>query len=622
MVQKAQMDVLNGWFMKGSSSGELLRRHAPVLVAWGVIMVVWPLCWGVALGQSADSTQQPSSNQGEQDANVRVGVSETIRLVEDRATTLEIPEIVDMVSSTFHLYVMSERDGLVVFRKKETGLDWLYSATGMQKRGSTLFADDRFGYIKGERNQLTVLEPTSVLGVYSSTRFNEPFTSVARTHQTLWIAFPSLGLGTLSLESPETVDSTPEITFRDATEGCQVQDVTSNGHAHLFALMSCSKQDSTTTLVHIVDPPSADKDPIIENRFTVEGTFQDLHWVQTMGLFASGTERLVSVSDEGKPFFWVQLDGQLSDVHAVGNRLVVRTKTGLLWAGSLEEGFQQVRSDVGGGNYIAEFSQQSNDGLVSRQSNDRLVSRQSNDGLVNPGLFLAQYDRLQAATLEVEQKEQVITSEGRQALDPKDQQRDPSSGTFSLHPIPSVTVPLPQSVILPISFTTSVSTQAVQLTLLSNIEAAQIRGRSFLWTPSSNDVGEHTFTVLATTTDGRVQTQEFRVNVRPFNAPPRFAPTRAMTVPAEEFFTTQFFALDPDGLDGELLDYRAQNLPKGATLDRETGVFEWTPSSEQMGLVRFQIVAKDQYGTASVQNVELNVVSVDAEAASLSQDDR
>jgi hypothetical protein len=95
-----------------------------------------------------------------------------------------------------------------------------------------------------------------------------------------------------------------------------------------------------------------------------------------------------------------------------------------------------------------------------------------------------------------------------------------------------------------------------------------------------------------------------------------------MTVPAEEFFTTQFFALDPDGLDAELLDYRAQNLPQGATLDRETGVFEWTPSSEQMGLVRFQIVAKDQYGTASVQDVELNVVSVDAEAASLSQDDR
>jgi hypothetical protein len=613
------MDVLNGWFIKGSSSGELLRRHAPVLVAWGVIMVVWPLCWGVALGQSADSAQQPYSNQGERVANVRVGVSETIRLVEDRATTLEIPEIVDMVSSTFHLYVMSERDGLVVFRKKESGLDWLYSATGMQKRGSTLFADDRFGYIKGERNQLTVLEPTSVLGVYSSTRFNEPFTSVARTHQTLWIAFPSLGLGTLSLESPESVDSTPENPFRDATEGCQVQDVTSNGHAHLFALMSCSKQDSTTTLVHIVDPPSADKEPIIENRFTVEGSFQDLHWVETMGLFASGPDGLVSVSDEGSPFFWVQLDGQLSDVHAVGNRLVVRTKTGLLWAGSLEEGFQQVRSDVGGGNYIAEFNSQSNDGLVSRQSND---------GLVNPGLFLAQYDRLQAATLEVEQKEQVITSEGRQALDPKDQQgdqeaiRDPSSGTFSLHPIPSVTVPLPQSVILPISFTTSVSTQAVQLTLLSNVEAAQIRGRSFLWTPSSNDVGEHTFTVLATTTDGRVQTQEFGVNVRPFNAPPRFAPTRAMTVPAEEFFTTQFFALDPDGLDAELLDYRAQNLPQGATLDRETGVFEWTPSSEQMGLVRFQIVAKDQYGTASVQDVELNVVSVDAEAASLSQDDR
>tara|TARA_E500000178_G_scaffold190957_1_gene188998 strand:+ start:1069 stop:2832 length:1764 start_codon:yes stop_codon:yes gene_type:complete len=586
------MDVLKRRIEKAPKAGLWIRSMVLIMV------------WGTAQGQSVEPEQPRVENKSE-----RIGISETIRLVEDRATTLEIPGIVDMASSTFHLYVMSESDGLVVFRKKETGLDWLYSATGMQKRGSTLFADDRFGYVKGQRNQLTVLEPTSVLGVYSSTRFNAPFESVARTHQTLWIAFPSLGLGTLSLESPELVDSNPEIVFRSETEGCRVQDVASDGNAHLFALMSCAGQDSTSRLLHIVDPPSEGQEPSIERSIELQGTYQTLHWVESMGLFVSGSDGLVSVSKEGSTFFWVQVEDQLSDIHAVGNRLVVRTKAGLLWAGSLEEGFQQVRSDVGGGNYIAQFNSQ------------------SNEGLSYAGLFLAQYDRLQAASLEVEQQEQLITSEAGQAFDPTTQQREQeainnsTSGAFSLHSIPSVTVPLPQSVILPISFTTSGSTQAVQLTLLSNIEAAQIRGRSFLWTPSSNDVGEHTFTVLATTTDGRVQTQEFTVNVRPFNAPPRFAPTRSMTVPTGEYFTTQFFALDPDGLDAELLDYRAQNLPRGATLDRKTGVFEWTPSSEQTGLVRFQIVARDQYGTASVQDVELNVISMDDEAASSSQDD-
>ncbi|HBV99619.1 MAG TPA: hypothetical protein DEF03_00320 [Bacteroidetes bacterium] len=592
MVQRAQMDVLKRRIEKAPKAGLWIRSMVLIMV------------WGTAQGQSVEPEQPRVENKSE-----RIGISETIRLVEDRATTLEIPGIVDMASSTFHLYVMSESDGLVVFRKKETGLDWLYSATGMQKRGSTLFADDRFGYVKGQRNQLTVLEPTSVLGVYSSTRFNAPFESVARTHQTLWIASPSLGLGTLSLESPELVDSNPEIVFRSETEGCRVQDVASDGNAHLFALMSCAGQDSTSRLLHIVDPPSEGQEPSIERSIELQGTYQTLHWVESMGLFVSGSDGLVSVSKEGSTFFWVQVEDQLSDIHAVGNRLVVRTKAGLLWAGSLEEGFQQVRSDVGGGNYIAQFNSQ------------------SNEGLSYAGLFLAQYDRLQAASLEVEQQEQLITSEAGQAFDPTTQQREQeainnsTSGAFSLHSIPSVTVPLPQSVILPISFTTSGSTQAVQLTLLSNIEAAQIRGRSFLWTPSSNDVGEHTFTVLATTTDGRVQTQEFTVNVRPFNAPPRFAPTRSMTVPTGEYFTTQFFALDPDGLDAELLDYRAQNLPRGATLDRKTGVFEWTPSSEQTGLVRFQIVARDQYGTASVQDVELNVISMDDEAASSSQDD-
>lgn len=576
------MDVINRWIEKAPKAGLWIRSMVLIMV------------WGTAQGQSVDPEQPRVENKSE-----RIGISETIRLVEDRGTTLEIPGIVDMANSTFHLYVMSESDGLVVFRKKEKGVDWLYSATGMQKRGSTLFADDRFGYVKGQRNQLTVLEPTSVLGVYSSTRFNAPFESVARTHQTLWIAFPSLGLGTLSLDSPELVDSTPTFTFREQTQECSARDVVSDGNAHLFALLLCSDQDSVSTLLHIVDPPSEDQEPSIERRIELQGTYQTLHWVESMGLFASGPDGLVSVSEEGATFFWVQVEDELSDIHAVGNRLVIRTKAGLLWAGSLNEGFQQVRSDVGGGNYIAQS---------------------------HSGLFLAQYNRLQAATLEVEQQERLISRQTEQSYDPTNPRpgegmsTDLSSGSFSLHAIPSVTVPLPQSVILPIRFSTSTSTQAVQLTLLSNIEAAQIRGRSFLWTPSSNDVGEHTFTVLATTTDGRVQTQEFTVNVRPFNAPPRFAPTRTMSVPIGEYFTTQFFALDPDGLDAELLDYRAQNLPAGATLNRKTGVFEWTPSSEQVGLIRFQIVARDQYGTASVQDVELNVLSIDSEGTSSSQD--
>ena len=545
-------------------------------------------------GQAVDPASEGSSETVE-----RVGIRETIRLVEDRATTLEIPGIVDMVSSAFHLYVMSDSDGLVVFRKKEEGLTWLYSATGMQRRGSSLFADDRFAYVKGQRNQLTVLEPTSVLGVYSSTRFASPFSSVARTHHTLWIAFEDLGIGKLSLETPEQVDMDPEFAFREQTQGCQVKDVVSDGSAHLFALLSCTNSDSTSKILHILDPPSGEEPASIESIIDVQGDFNSLHWVRSMGLFASGSEGLVSISEEGSTFFWVQVEDELSDVHAIGTRLVLRTNSGLLWAGSLTEGFQQVRSDIGGGNYITQASS---------------------------GLFLAQYDRLQNASLEIEQEERLIAFDRATAanstspsLNEEDSNQSSNQG-FQLYSIPSITVPLPQSVILPISYTTSSSTQAVQLTLLSNIEAAQIRGRSFLWTPSSNDVGEHSFTVLATTTDGRVQTQEFTINVRPFNAPPRFAPNRAMTVPVGELFTTQFFAVDPDGLDAELLDYRADNLPRGARLNRKTGVFEWTPTEEQIGVVTFQVVARDQYGTASVQDVELRVRSIASGEESPDQD--
>lgn len=593
MVQKTQMDVIN---RRGLSHLKILSGFYTIVL----LFLAMSTSYGQRVerqtheGQSADSAREGSSNIVE-----RVGIRETIRLVEDRATTLEIPGIIDMVSSAFHLYVMSESDGLVVFRKKEEGLTWLYSATGMQRRGSTLFADDRFAYVKGQRNQLSVLEPTSVLGVYSSTRFASAFSSVARTHHTLWIAFPDLGIGKLSLETPEQVDMEPEFAFLEQTQGCQVKDVVSDGYAHLFALVTCIDSDSTSKIIHILDPPSGEETASIESIVDIEGDFQSLHWVRSMGLFASGSEGLVSISEEGSTFFWVQVEDELSDVHAIGSRLILRTKSGLLWAGSLTEGFQQVRSDVGGGNFITQASS---------------------------GLFLAQYDRLQNASLEIEQEERLIAFDRASAENSTNsslstETSNPSTNQgFSLFPIPSITVPLPQSVILPISYTTASSTQAVQLTLLSNIEAAQIRGRSFLWTPSSNDVGEHTFTVLATTTDGRVQTQEFTINVRPFNAPPRFAPNRAMTVPTGELFTTQFFAVDPDGLDAELLDYRAEDLPRGARLDRKTGVFEWTPTEEQIGVVIFQVFARDQYGTASVQDVELRVRSIAAGEESSDQD--
>ena len=81
----------------------------------------------------------------------------------------EISNVKAIEASTAHLYVLSEDEGMAVFRIKSDSLQWLYTSSGMQRRGNYLDSDIRFGYLYGDNRRLTVLEPTSVLGVFSST---------------------------------------------------------------------------------------------------------------------------------------------------------------------------------------------------------------------------------------------------------------------------------------------------------------------------------------------------------------------------------------------------------------------------------------------------------------------
>ncbi len=111
---------------------------------WTVLLIT------LLLGISMNATAQPT-------------------LQKDYSFVMEIPSVITMDSSPAHLYVLSDTEGMAVFRTQPDTLQWLYSSTGMEQRGNTVTADIRFAYLFGNSRRLTVLEPTSVLGVYSST---------------------------------------------------------------------------------------------------------------------------------------------------------------------------------------------------------------------------------------------------------------------------------------------------------------------------------------------------------------------------------------------------------------------------------------------------------------------
>ncbi len=109
-------------------------------------------------------------------------------LVQDYSQLMNIPNVKAIEASETHLYILSDTDGMAVFRINPDQLQWLYTSSGMQRRGYNLSADVRFAYMFGENRRLTILEPTSVLGVYSATLLPQKPLAAVRLQNKLYVA--------------------------------------------------------------------------------------------------------------------------------------------------------------------------------------------------------------------------------------------------------------------------------------------------------------------------------------------------------------------------------------------------------------------------------------------------
>jgi hypothetical protein len=103
----------------------------------------------------------------------------------------------------------------------------------------------------------------------------------------------------------------------------------------------------------------------------------------------------------------------------------------------------------------------------------------------------------------------------------------------------------------------------------------------------------------------------FSVDVRPFNSPPRFTPLQPVTINVDEEFTLEINAIDPDGMDPDLIRYLGVDMPDGASLNEKTGEFKWTPNIRQVGEFEFQVIATDQFGAAASRDIEIRVIETD-----------
>lgn len=487
------------------------------------------------------------------------------QIVQDYSKVLNIPNIRTIEASTSHLYVLSETDGMAVFRAYEDSLQWLYTSSGMQRRGHTIDADIRFAYLYGDTKRLTVLEPTSVLGVYSSTLLPAKPLGVARLQNDLFIALGSEGLGKLSLETPETVDTDAEIIGNDVIGRTDVLDVASSIISdQLFVLTNDAK-------VHVfsINDGVFELESSVTLRTQIHNLFLDegLIW----GATRAGDLFQVNANGLGKNLG--NIEEGVVDIVSWRNNVFARGASGNIWISTNERDFKVWKNDTAAGNQITKSSYT---------------------------VWMNAYSKL--SPLKIAQASESTTT--NQPLSPEG---------LKIKPIENVILTYPKPLLMAIEFEENYSVSDVELTYRSNASNASIRKQGLFWQPSVNQVGLNWFTIIATNTKGETDSTRFTVDVRTFNSPPRFSPVRNSSIVVNDAYQTKFNAVDPENPSNSLIRYLGVDLPEGANLNERTGAFSWTPTERQVGKITFRIIATDEQGAATSQDITLTVLDISRE---------
>lgn len=479
---------------------------------------------------------------------------------QDFSNMLEIPNVKAIEASSTHLYVLSEDEGMAVFRIKSDSLQWLYTSSGMQRRGNYLDSDIRFGYLYGDSRRLTVLEPTSVLGVFSSTHLPTTPLGVARLGDKLYVALNEQGLGELSLSDPDNFDNEPKIIQNEVLGRTSVIDIASSIIANQLLVLTSDKRVHLFKMedAHLSHTSSINLDESVHQLFLQE----DQIWA------SSEIGEIFSITTKGVDRKLGTVNGIVSEIFQIEDDVLVRTKNNKLWYSKSGDAFEVWQAESSAGNFITHN---------------------------NETIWISIFDKISP----------LIPSESISEFTPQNQQ----STDFKLKEIDDIILTFPQPLVLGLELDHG-DINDINFTFRSHASNAKIKKQGLYWQPSSNQIGINPFTIIATNSKGKIDSINFSVDIKIFNAPPRFSPVRGTTIAVDDSYELTFNAIDPENLSSTLIRYLGVDLPEGSTLNEKTGLFSWTPTERQLGEHTFRIVATDEQGTAASIDVTFNVVNI------------
>ena len=147
---------------------------------------------------------------------------------------------------------------------------------------------------------------------------------------------------------------------------------------------------------------------------------------------------------------------------------------------------------------------------------------------------------------------------------------------------------------LPISYTLSQAPAGV------SINRSGIIG----WTPAASDIGNHTITIEATSSDGQTAIAQLDVEVIPANLPPVVNLVADQSLVAETAWTYQLTASDPEG---KSLRYRLVTFPNGMSIDAQTGQISYTPLRNYPGSHTVTVYVYDELNKFTDLTFAINV---------------
>ncbi|MEX0779952.1 MAG: Ig domain-containing protein [Balneolales bacterium] len=486
------------------------------------------------------------------------------QIIKDYDGLMEIPDIITIDSSPAHLYVLSDNEGLAVFRTSTNGLQYLSTSENMQRRGNIIKSDIRYGYLFGNDNWLTVLDPTTVPGIYSSTRLPSQPDDVTRIGDYLYVALHDDGLGRISLKTAESVDDSVSMVFPLEETRARIAGLASRP-GQLFVLTENSR------LFYF----EVENDRLeLQNDFNLSERVNKIFSFDDELLTSNSRGEVFSIHPDGSLQRLFTVETAIEKIEIWQDYLVIHDNRQRVWLQKGNEEPVLYRSDSDSKNYFT----------VSKNQ-----------------LWMTEYDQI-SRLYTLADSEQTETAQNT------------SSGTsLDISEIDNMVIPYPQPLLLSLGLDSEHDMNEVKFQYRSRIENANIHNQGLYWQPGSSDTGIHNFTILASTKDGQTDSTSFTVDIRSFNSPPRFTPVRPVSIAVDESFTLPFKAVDPDGIDGELVRYIGVDIPQGATLEENTGRFNWTPNRRQAGDHDFQIIATDQFGAAASQNINITVKEIERE---------